>query len=110
MTVSTTIASEIELLGKFKEPETYRLVVVALAVISLTKILEVAKKLVEVILTANTLLGLKLAAVRLVVSKDVKNPLVEVMEVAITIVDVMAVPEAVVNVRPPLSVPPAKGR
>lgn len=103
--MSTTIASVTELFGRLNEPATYKLVVVALVVISLTKILEVAKKLVEVILTASMLLGLKLLATRLV-----KKPLVEVIDVAIKIVDVMAVPLAEVNTNGPAKVPPASGR
>ncbi len=103
--MSTTIESVIELFGRFKEPATYKLVVVALVVISLTKTLEVAKKLVEVILTANMLLGLKLLAARLV-----KKPLVEVIDVAIKIVEVMAVPLAEANTNGPARVPPTNGR
>lgn len=103
--VSTTIASVIELFGRFKLPLTYKLVVVALVIISLTKTLEVAKIFVLVILTAKILAGLKLVAPRLV-----KKPLVEVIDEAIKIVEVNAVPLALVNTNGPLRVPPTNGR
>ena len=98
------------LFGKFKAPLTYRLVVEALVIRSFTITLDVAKKLVLVILTASTLAGLKFVAEKLVTFSVVKKPLVEVMEVAITIVEVTAVPDALVNMSGPVKVPPASGR
>ena len=75
-----------------------------------TNTVEVAKKLVEVMLVALMLPGFKLDTERLVAFKVVKKPLVEVIEVASKIVDVMAVPEAEVKNNGPARVPPANGR
>lgn len=99
------MASVIELFGKLSAPETYKLVVEAFVIISFATTLEVAKKLVLVILTANTLAGLKLVALRLA-----KKPLVEVIDVAIKIVEVNVAPLAEVNTSGPVKVPPARGR
>ena len=106
----TTIASVMEFDGSEREPETYKLVVLALVEILFTTTLLVAKRFVEVMETASKLVGLKLDAVIFVALREVKKPLVEVIDVASTMVDVMAVPDAEVKARGPVNVPPAKGK
>lgn len=65
----------------------------------------VAAKLVEVMLAAEILVGVKFVALNVV-----KKPLVDVMLVASKIVEVIAVPEALVKNNGPVKVPPARGR
>ena len=98
--VSVTMASVIEFAGKKREPNTERLVVEALVIKSLILALEVANKFVEVTLTAKILVGLKFDVEKLVTLRLLKKALVEVI----------AVPEAVVKVRAPLNVPPVSGK
>ena len=80
--------------GSVRAPVTFRLVVVALVVEAV-----VAKKLVEVILVAVRLVGAKVAATKV-------PPTYKLVDETL----LPAVPEAVANVRPPVSVPPVKSR
>jgi hypothetical protein len=106
----TTMASVTEFDGKERTPVTARLVDVIEVATVFTKTVEVAKRLVEVTLVELMLPGFKLDTERLVAFKVVKKPLVEVIEVARTMVDVTAVPEAEVKNNGPAKVPPARGR
>lgn len=105
-----TIASAILLFGRFNAPETYKLVEVTDVATVFTNTVVVTKRLVEVMLMPEILVGLKFDALKFVALSVVKKPLVEVIEVASKIVDVMAVPEAEVKNSGPARVPPARGR
>ena len=97
---SATIGSVTELARRKRAPETDKLVVEAL-VIKLLMIAElVAKKFVVVMLVALIFVGVKLEAEKLVTLRLLKKALV----------DVIAVPEAVVKTKPPDKVPPANGK
>ena len=99
--VSTTIASVMELLGRFKAPETYKLVEVALVVVAL-----VAKKLVVVIEVAERFVGVKLAAVK--VPDTYKLVVVALLEVTLVKIPVEApaAPMAVLLIVPLSTVRP----
>lgn len=104
------MASVMELLGRLKLPETERFVVVALVITPFIITLEVAKKSVELILTAAILAGLKFVANRLFTESVAKDPLVDVRLTKIPLVLVTVVPEAELNTRGPVSTPPASGK
>ena len=96
----TTMASVTESAGKTRKPETVRLVVETLVKVELTPVVEVAKKLVVLTLTAKMLVGLKVPAEKVLAVTLSKNALVEER----------VVPLAVVKVRAPDKMPPASGR
>ncbi len=106
----TTMVSVMEFDGSERAPVTARFVEVMLLAAVFTKTVVVAKRLVEVTLTEFILFKSKLDAAKFVALSVVKKPLVEVIDVARTIVEVTAVPEAEVKKSGPVSVPPANGR
>ena len=96
MMVSTTIASVMELVGNDTDQETFKLVEVTEEIMVLPNLVRPETvRLVEVILPATILAGVKLVAPRFV-----KKPLV----------DVTLVPVAVVKPNAPDNVPPVRRR
>ncbi len=92
VTVSTTIASVMELEGNDNTPLTFKLVVVTEVPTAVVNVILVRFALVLVRLVVLMFAGLKLLA-----DKLVNDALVEVIDVAKNIVEVIAVPEALVK-------------
>ena len=131
------MASVILLFGKFKAPETYKLVEVRLVTTPLMITVLVAKKLVEVRLVATKVVKAPVDGVEapigvlLMVPPEIVRPsmtIASVMELVgklmapeayklvvetltkMALVEVMAVPEALVKKSGPVNVPPANGK